>query len=121
MPCQNASRSAGAGEQLCWLALWTSLVVETWATLDSHGIEKVLVLNAGSSSLKFKLFDEAKNKLFASVSGLIERIGDTSNSQVTPDGQRFRVCCDDLLQHTFIATPSSAVGAIPHVATVSQI
>ena len=43
----------------------------------------VLVLNAGSSSLKFKLFDEAKSKLVASVSGLIERIGDTSNSQVT--------------------------------------
>ncbi|DBB14179.1 TPA: activator of C kinase protein 1 [Trebouxia sp. C0006] len=44
--------------------------------------KKVLVLNAGSSSLKFKLFDEAKNKLVASVSGLIERIGDTSNSQL---------------------------------------
>ena len=44
--------------------------------------KKVLVLNAGSSSLKFKLFDEAKSKLVASVSGLIERIGDTANSQV---------------------------------------
>ncbi|DBA99105.1 TPA: activator of C kinase protein 1 [Trebouxia sp. C0004] len=44
--------------------------------------KKVLVLNAGSSSLKFKLFDEAKSKLVASVSGLIERIGDTSNSQL---------------------------------------
>ena len=53
--------------------------------------KKVLVLNAGSSSLKFKLFDEAKNKLVASVSGLIERIGDTSNSQVIPHAQRFHV------------------------------
>ncbi|DBA68922.1 hypothetical protein WJX79_007881 [Trebouxia sp. C0005] len=44
--------------------------------------KKVLVLNAGSSSLKFKLFDEAKSKLVASVSGLIERIGDTANSQL---------------------------------------
>ena len=45
--------------------------------------KKVLVLNAGSSSLKFKLFDYAKNQLVASVSGLIERIGDTANSQVS--------------------------------------
>lgn len=45
--------------------------------------KKVLVLNAGSSSLKFKLFDNVKNQLVASVSGLIERIGDTSNSQVS--------------------------------------
>ncbi|KAL3156628.1 activator of C kinase protein 1 [Trebouxia sp. C0009 RCD-2024] len=44
--------------------------------------KKVLVLNAGSSSLKFKLFDNAKSQLIASVSGLIERIGDTSNSQL---------------------------------------
>ena len=45
--------------------------------------KKVLVLNAGSSSLKFKLFDDAKSHLNASVSGLIESIGDTANSQVT--------------------------------------
>ena len=45
--------------------------------------KQVLVLNAGSSSLKFKLFDNAKSQLVASVSGLIERIGDTANSQVT--------------------------------------
>ena len=44
---------------------------------------KVLVLNAGSSSLKFKLFDRAQGNLIAAVSGLIERIGDTANSQVT--------------------------------------
>ena len=44
---------------------------------------KVLVLNAGSSSLKFKLFDRAQGSLIAAVSGLIERIGDTANSQVT--------------------------------------
>lgn len=53
--------------------------------------KKVLVLNAGSSSLKFKLFDEAKSKLVASVSGLIERIGDTANSQVTSHAQRFHL------------------------------
>lgn len=58
------------------------------ATASVHRVKlamaskKVLVLNAGSSSLKFKLFDEAKSKLVASVSGLIERIGDTANSQV---------------------------------------
>lgn len=44
--------------------------------------KKVLVLNAGSSSLKFKLFDYAKSQLVASVSGLVERIGDTANSQL---------------------------------------
>ena len=44
---------------------------------------KVLVLNAGSSSLKFKLFDRAQGTLHAAVSGLIERIGDTANSQVS--------------------------------------
>ena len=43
---------------------------------------KVLVLNAGSSSLKFKLFDRTTGSLKAAVSGLIERIGDTANSQV---------------------------------------
>lgn len=47
---------------------------------------KVLVLNAGSSSLKFKLFDQAKGGLTAVVSGLIERIGDTSNSQACSSG-----------------------------------
>ena len=39
---------------------------------------KILVLNAGSSSLKFKLFD--LNPFAAGIGGLIERIGDTVNS-----------------------------------------
>jgi acetate kinase len=39
---------------------------------------KILVLNAGSSSLKFKLFDV--NPFAAGIGGLIERIGDTVNS-----------------------------------------
>jgi acetate kinase len=44
--------------------------------------KSVLVLNAGSSSLKFKLFQQAGAGLSAVVSGLVERIGDTSNSQL---------------------------------------
>lgn len=39
---------------------------------------KVLVLNAGSSSLKFKVFDLAS--LQSGIGGIIERIGDTVNS-----------------------------------------
>lgn len=58
---------------------------------------KVLVLNAGSSSLKFKLFDRTTGSLKAVVSGLIERIGDTANSQVRgcADGQTYLsgMCC----------------------------
>lgn len=43
------------------------------------GLGRVLVLNAGSSSLKFKLFDLAP-ALASSVGGMIDRIGDTANS-----------------------------------------
>lgn len=39
---------------------------------------KILVLNAGSSSLKFKLFNV--QPFLAGVGGLVERIGDTANS-----------------------------------------
>lgn len=42
--------------------------------------KRILVVNTGSSSLKFKLYDLP---LHSSVSGLIERIGDPSNSTVT--------------------------------------
>eukprot|EP00879_Flechtneria_rotunda_P009816 GHRR01010266.1.p1 GENE.GHRR01010266.1~~GHRR01010266.1.p1 ORF type:complete len:156 (+),score=32.95 GHRR01010266.1:256-723(+) len=42
-----------------------------------QSVARILVVNAGSSSLKFKLFD---NHLTASIGGLIERIGDTFNS-----------------------------------------
>ncbi len=41
----------------------------------------VLVMNAGSSSLKFKLFTDRAG-LKGEVSGLVERIGDVSNSRV---------------------------------------
>jgi acetate kinase len=43
-----------------------------------QGLGRVLVLNAGSSSLKFKLFDLAP--LASTVGGMIDRIGDTSKS-----------------------------------------
>jgi acetate kinase len=42
----------------------------------------VLVINSGSSSLKFKLFTKAAERLSAVVTGLVERIGDTDNSQL---------------------------------------
>lgn len=47
--------------------------------------QRVLVVNAGSSSLKFKLFDWLPNgvgELAACVTGLLERVGQ-SNSTVT--------------------------------------
>lgn len=42
---------------------------------------RILVLNAGSSSLKFKTFDAAT--LSPEVSGIVERIGDAANSSIT--------------------------------------
>ncbi|VAW68034.1 Acetate kinase [hydrothermal vent metagenome] len=45
---------------------------------------KILVLNSGSSSLKFQLFEEADGNLHALASGLIEQIGAAeSTSQLT--------------------------------------
>jgi acetate kinase len=44
-----------------------------------QGLGRVLVLNAGSSSLKFKLFDLAP-ALASTVGGMIDRIGDKANS-----------------------------------------
>lgn len=41
-----------------------------------------MVLNAGSSSLKFKVFEKVEGKLQALASGLCERIGDTANSRM---------------------------------------
>ena len=41
---------------------------------------KVLVLNSGSSSLKFKLFENARETLRAVVSGVVERIGDPKST-----------------------------------------
>lgn len=51
---------------------------------------KVLVINSGSSSLKFKLFDQSQNWSVA-ASGLVERIGETSGSVLnvtTGDGPK---------------------------------
>ena len=48
----------------------------------------VLVINSGSSSLKFKLFTSAAQKLSAAVTGLVERIGDTENSQLIVSNQK---------------------------------
>lgn len=48
----------------------------------------VLVINSGSSSLKFKLFTSAAQKLSAAVTGLIERIGDTEHSQLVVTNQK---------------------------------
>lgn len=44
--------------------------------------QRVLVVNTGSSSLKFKLYDLAPS-LHSTISGLLERIGEPSNSTVT--------------------------------------
>ena len=42
---------------------------------------KILVINAGSSSIKYQLIDMQNEKLLAK--GLVERIGDTKSSQLT--------------------------------------
>ena len=50
---------------------------------------KVLVLNAGSSSLKFKLFEQAAEQgqgLRALAGGLCERIGDAAASTIKVGG-----------------------------------
>ncbi len=41
---------------------------------------KLLVINSGSSSLKFKVFERLRTGLSAAVGGIVERIGDTENS-----------------------------------------
>ena len=49
---------------------------------------KILVINCGSSSIKYKLYDMANNKELAA--GLIERIGETqSNTTHTCNGEKF--------------------------------
>jgi acetate kinase len=47
---------------------------------------RVLVINSGSSSLKFHLYNLVGGALSPNVSGLLERIGDTANSVVTISG-----------------------------------
>ena len=49
--------------------------------MASKADKLVLVVNAGSSSLKFKLFTD-RSGLKGEVSGLVERIGDLENSRV---------------------------------------
>lgn len=44
---------------------------------------KFLVLNAGSSSLKFKLFEESSAAFKVLAGGVVERIGDVGNSSLT--------------------------------------
>ena len=49
---------------------------------------KILVINCGSSSIKYKLYDMADNKELAA--GLIERIGEAqSNTTHTCNGEKF--------------------------------
>ncbi|CAL5222680.1 g5080 [Coccomyxa viridis] len=48
----------------------------------------VLVINSGSSSLKFKLFTGTGTKLLAAATGLVERIGDSANSQLVVSNQK---------------------------------
>ena len=50
-------------------------------TMTSTASKLVLVVNSGSSSLKFKLFNAAAG-LRGEVSGLVERIGDVTNSRI---------------------------------------
>lgn len=44
--------------------------------------QRVLVVNTGSSSLKFKLYELAPS-LHSTISGLLERIGEPSHTTVT--------------------------------------
>ena len=48
----------------------------------------ILVLNAGSSSLKFRLFDQMQR---AVLGGVVERIGDRDSSLVTTSKQKQQV------------------------------
>jgi hypothetical protein len=61
------------------------------APADSASKRLLMVLNAGCSSLKFKLHDAACGSLHPKVTGLVERIGDTAASRMivkTPLGDR---------------------------------
>jgi acetate kinase len=49
----------------------------------------LLVVNSGSSSLKFKLFNRlAEKQLSAVVTGLVERIGDTEHSRLVATNEK---------------------------------
>lgn len=47
---------------------------------------KLLVINAGSSSLKFKVFNQTTKGLVAGMGGVVERIGDEANSALLAKG-----------------------------------
>lgn len=56
-------------------------------------LKRLLVVNAGSSSLKFKVFSQSATGLLPGLGGVVERIGDTANSALlakgeTADGQK---------------------------------
>jgi Acetokinase family len=84
--------SAGAGAELVKQQLLHKRVL----IMASNPSKLVLVVNSGSSSLKFKLFDAAAG-LRGEVSGLVERIGDVANSRIItthlsdPDAQKSTV------------------------------
>ena len=61
-----------------------NLVKSTDFAACASGMKRILCLNAGSSSLKFKLFDLLPSSILSVVcSGLCERIGDASPSRST--------------------------------------
>lgn len=65
---------------------------------------KVLVLNSGSSSLKFKLFENTRETLRAIVSGVVERIGDpesTTSAKILDQGPNGKTSMQEPVQdHT---------------------
>ncbi|MBW3015643.1 acetate kinase [Candidatus Woesearchaeota archaeon] len=69
---------------------------------------KILVLNCGSSSIKYKLFDDNK----ALDSGLIERIGE-KGSKISNYGQGVRLMLDNLIKSKKI-TSLREIDAVGH-------
>ena len=53
---------------------------------------KVLVLNCGSSSIKYQLFDMPARTLLAK--GMVERIGERAGRHDSPGGQRKAAAAD---------------------------
>jgi len=70
---------------------------------------KVLVINCGSSSIKYKLYDFPQSKLI--IKGIIERIGE-GNSSVTSHNQGIEILISDLLKKGAVKslTEISAIG-----------
>mmetsp|Transcript_4480 Transcript_4480/g.9637 ORF Transcript_4480/g.9637 Transcript_4480/m.9637 type:complete len:421 (+) Transcript_4480:106-1368(+) len=59
----------------------------TGANLFAEAGSKVLVLNAGSSSIKFKVFSVAAGALTPGIGGVVERIGDVASSNLSAKGR----------------------------------